>query len=640
MRAFGLSLRSTRAKALLVLAGLPLLLSANAKGGKRPQASSAGSSITISHGYAVFGQLKYPPNWTHFDYTNPNAPKGGTFRYANSGTFDSVNYFSILGSAPFTLTFTYDSLMQRSLDEPASYYGLLAETIRYPKDFAWVEFKMRPQARWHDGKPVTPEDVIFTVEAFRGMVAPAYRRISQSISKIEKTGSHSVRVTFVMKGNPTLPSIVAQMPILPKHYYAARDFTKPTLTPPLVSGPYRVGRVVSGRWLELVRAKNYWARDLPINRGRFNYDIVRYDFYRDPAMADMAFLNGQADLRPESNPKRWAAQDRLPAFRAKNILRDTIPYDNGASFQGIAINTRLPKLSDRRVRQAVTLAYDFEWMARVVLGGHHGRLTSYFANTPFSAANSLPSKDERVLLEPFRKQLPSELFTSKPSLPIGGDWASRRRNIIAAAALLRQAGYKTVNSKLIDPHTGRQMTLALIAPSVLYDRQTSLFLENLRALGIDAQYRAFDNSQYLARQRSFDYEMIMITVFAPLPAPGLEMQQAWSAKAASTPNSTNYAGVKSSVVDSLVNVIGGARDRATVVAAMRALDRVALWNYYMIPVQHISPAPVGEMPIAYWNKFGRPPVEPTYYFPARLMEHWWVDKAREAKLRHGDYAHR
>ncbi|MBT2187845.1 extracellular solute-binding protein [Sphingobium nicotianae] len=631
----------------LVLLGLPLLLSANVANRAMPASSATAptrddpASITTSHGYAVFGKLKYPAGFTHLDYVNPNAPKGGTYRFANGGTFDSLNYFSVMGTAPFALTFIYDSLMQRSLDEPASYYGLIAETISYPRDFAWAEFRMRPQARWHDGQPITPEDVIFTVKAFGGLVAPAYRRISQSIDKVVKTGPRSVRVYFKLKNNPTMPSIVAQMPILPAHYYRSRDFTRPTLDPPLVSGPYKIGRFSAGRWIELVRVKDYWAANLPINKGRFNFDIVRHDYYRDVNMMQQAFLTGQADWRTELAPSRWAAQDRMPVYRNRNIVRATVPYANGAYYQSIFLNSRVPQLADRRVRKAVLLAYDYEWVKRVVLGGYYGRLRSYFANTPFTAEGSLPNAEELALLAPYRKQLPPEVFTRPPSLPVGGTWDLRRRNLIEAAALLRQAGYRYQDGKLIDPRTGRQMVLTLSAASALYDRQVSLFLANLRSLGIAAEYRAFDTSQFRNRVRNYDYDMMITApLFAPLAAPGLEMMQAWSSKAAGTPASTNYAGIRSPAVDALVRTIATARERHTIIAAMRALDRVAMWGYYSVPLQHIFPAPLGEMPIAYWNKFGRPPVEPTYYFPMMLMEHWWIDKAKEAKLSYGDYARR
>jgi microcin C transport system substrate-binding protein len=613
--------------------GLALILSASTAD---VSAIQKAAGVTTSHGYAVFGALKYPAGWTHLDYVNPDAPKGGTYRYAQFGTYDSMNYFAMLGTAPFLLTFIYDSLMQRSLDEPASYYGLIAETISYPKDYAWAEFRMRPQARWHDGRPITPEDVIFTVEAFRGMVAPAYRRIGQSIARVEKTGPHSVRVYFVLKDNPTMPSIVAQMPILPKHWYAKRDFTRPSLDPPLASGAYKVGKFVAGRWISLDRVKDYWAKDLPINKGRYNFDTVRHDYYRDASVINQVFLTGQADLRSEASAARWADQDRLPVFRDRNILRTTVAYSNGAYYQGITLNTRKAALADRRVRKAIMLSFDYEWVLRVLLTGHHGRLASYFANTPFTAADSLPSQEELALLAPFRKQLPPELFQRLPELPVGGTWARRRHNLIEAAALLRQAGYRIEGGKLVDPRTQRPMRLSLATGSVLYDKQTALFVENLRQLGIAVEFRAFDTSQFRNKLRTYDFDMMIGTPsFAPLAAPGLEMMQSWSSKAAETPSTTNYAGISDPAIDALVNIIATAKDRHTVVAAMRALDRVALWGYYSVPFQHIFPAPIGQNPIAYWNKFGRPSREPTYYFPIMMMEHWWVDRAKEARLTHG-----
>jgi len=594
--------------------------------------------IVTSYGYAAVGKLKYPADFKHLDYTNPNAPKGGVYNYAQSGSFDSLNFYGLLGTPPFALLWVHDTLMQRSLDEPSSYYPQIARTISYPKDLSWVEFELDPRARWHDGQPITPQDVIFTVHAFQKLVAPIFRRVGGAVTKAEQTGPLKVRLYLVQKGNPTLPTVLAGMPVLPKHFYEKRDLSKATLERPLGSGPYKIGKFSAGRWVELERVKDYWAKDLPINKGRWNFDIIRHDFYRDIAILNEVFLAGQSDLRFEGSAARWADQNRLAAFTSGDIRRDTIPYENGAFYMGLMLNTRRPFLADRRVREALMLAYDYEWVKRVLLAGHHGRLNSFFANTEFSA-QGVPSKEEVALLEPFRKELPPELFTQAPSLPAGGGWQERRSNLIRAAALLKQAGYRIEEGRLVDPRTGQPVRLGLSAYSALIDRQASLFMANMKQLGIAVDFRSYDTAQFRNKIRTFDFDMMInVPSFPPLVTPGLELMQSWSSKAAATPQSLNYMGVSSPAVDRLVMTIGTATERSQVVTAMRALDRVLLWNYYAIPFQHTYPAPMGQVPITYWNRFGRPAKDPTYNFPFLTMDHWWIDKSKQARLTHGTYA--
>lgn len=591
--------------------------------------------LTTSYGYAVFGGLKYPADFEHLDYVNPGAPKGGTYHYARQGTYDSLNFFSLLGIAPWGLLQIYDQLMERSLDEPASFYGLIAETIRYPDDYAWVEFRLRPQARWHDGQAITPEDVMFTVEMFKGLVPPIYRRIGTAVERAEKTGPRSVRLHLAQKGNPALPAMVAEMPVLPKHFYADRDFGATTLARPLGSGPYRVGAFTAGRWIEFERVKDYWARELPIKRGRCNFDVIRHDFYRDALVANEAFLAGRVDLRFEGSANRWEYEKELPPFRNGNIRRNLIRYDNGAFYAGMFMNARRPFLKDRRVRKALSLAYDFEWVQRVLLQGHHSRLDSFFANTEF-AASGRPGDGEIRLLLPHRDALPSRLFTSEVPLPVGGTRERQRNHLLDAAALLRDAGYRIEHGRLVDPADGRPVTLTLIAYSPLMDRQTALFRSQLRQLGIELVFRSYDSAQFRQLLRHYDYDLLVtLPAFPPSITPGYELAQFWSSEAARTPNSRNYAGVADPVVDDLLHTIANAAQREDVVDAMRALDRVLMWNYYAIPFQHTYPAPLGEIPITYWDKFGRPEREPTYRFPFLSLDHWWLDRDKLAKLTHG-----
>jgi len=590
--------------------------------------------IVTSYGYAVFGKLKYPADFKHLDYANPAAPKGGTYRYAEtrSGSFDSFNLVSLMGNPPLGLVAIYDTLMRRALDEPASRYPLVAQSLSYPRDLSWVEFHLDPRARWHDGTPITVEDVIFTIEAAKGLVTPGLKRVASIVTRTEKTGPRSVRIYFNQKNNPTLPTVLMDMWLLPRHFYRDRKVEAAWLDRPLGSGPYKVGRFSQGRWFELERVRDYWAKDLPINKGRYNFDVIRNEFFRDRQVGYESFLAGNSDLRFETEATRWPAEARLPAFRAGWIKRGTIPYDNAAYQVGLVMNTRRPFLADREVRRALMLAYDFEWTRRVLLNGYHGRLTSFFSNSEF-AATGLPGPGERALLETVREQVPPELFTTPPSLPVGGTWANRRANLIEAAGILRAAGYRIVDGTLRDKRTGAPVVLQLVAYSPLVDRQVSLFIENARRLGITVTFRAFDSAQFRYRMRNYDYDLLVAAPQYPTaetPSSGIALM--WGSAAADLPQQLNYPGVKNPAVDAMIAAVVGARDRATVVDAMRALDRILLWNYYAIPFQHMYPAPLGEIPITYWDRFGKLEKQPRSMFPFPSLDTWWIDPVKDAKL--------
>ncbi len=387
-----------RAGALLRAIALILALG-SVSGASGAISSSPGA--TTSYGYAVFGGLKYGPGFTHLDYTNPAAPKGGTFRYPGGTTYDSLNQFSVIGTFPWLMLYAYDPLMERSLDEPASYYGVIAKTITYPKDLAWVEFELHPEARWHDGTPITVDDVLFSLEIYRGdLVNPRYGAAGRVVSKAYSTGPDRVRMELIQKNNPVLPSVVASMKVLPKHFYAKHDLNQPMLDVPVTSGPYKIGTVEPGRIFEMVRDENYWGADLPMRRGRFNFDRVRHYFFRDYSAQIAAFDAGLVDLRFEGSARRWDAEKSIPAYAAGDILRNNVAYSNGAFYSSMTINSRRPFLSDRRVRRAIQLAYDFEFVRDIILRGKYGRTESYFANSDFEATG-LPSPGELKLLEPY-----------------------------------------------------------------------------------------------------------------------------------------------------------------------------------------------------------------------------------------------
>lgn len=602
-----------------------------------PPASALTDGVTTSYGYAVFGELKYGPGFTHFDYVNPDAPKGGSYRSAELSTFDSLNQVPLVGIFPTSVMLLSDTLLRQSRDETASYYCLICKTVSWPADKSWAEFELDPRARFQDGQPITVDDVIFSVSLGKGLSLPAFVRPAQTIARIERTGPGKVRFHFTMKDNPTLLTVVGLMPVLPKHWYARRDPFKPSLDVPVLAGPYKIARVNPGRSISYRRDPDYWAKDHPLNRGRFNFDTVRIDYYRDQQMMNEAFRVGLVDLRLDRSAVDLRAERNLPAVRAGNIKRIRIPYRNAAFYNAITLNARRPFLSDERVRKALTLAYDYEWVKQVILAGDYGRTVSNFANSDFEASG-LPTTDELKVLDRHRDSLPPELFRRPPWVPTGGSREKMRANLVEARRLLRQAGYRVAGGRLIDSATGLPVTLRLVAYSPLLLNQVSLFIRNARKLGIEISFRAVDAAQMRHLQRSYNYDLLYYrTVFAPLPTPSAGMAQIWTSQSAITPGQLNYPGASDPALDDAIATMIAATDRATVVGAMRAVDRVARWRFYSIPLAHSYPAPVGTLPISYWDKFGRSGKEPTWNFPYWDADTWWYDPARAARLSHGVY---
>jgi len=602
-----------------------------------PPASALTGGVTTSYGYAVFGELKYGRDFDHFDYVNRDAPKGGSYRSAELNTFDSLNQVPLVGIFPTSVMLLSDTLMRQSRDETASYYCLICKTVSWPADKSWAEFELDPRARFQDGQPITVDDVIFSVNLGKGLSLPAFVRPAQTIARIERTGPGKVRFHFTMKDNPTLLTVVGLMPVLPKHWYDRRDPFKPSLDVPVLAGPYKIARVNPGRSISYRRDPDYWAKDHPLNKGRFNFDTVRIDYYRDQQMMNEAFRVGLIDLRLDRSAVDLRAERNLPAVRAGNIKRIRIPYHNGAFYNAITLNARRPFLSDERVRKALTLAYDYEWVKQTILAGDYGRTVSNFVNSDFEASG-LPTADEMKVLNRHRDSLPPELFTRAPWVPTGGTREKMRANLIEARELLREAGYRLAGGRLIDPKAGRPVRLQLVAYSPLLLNQMSLFIRNARKLGIEISFRAVDAAQMRHLQRTYNYDLLYYrTVFAPLPTPSAGMAQIWTSQSAKTPGQLNYPGASDPALDDAIATMVAATDRATVVGAMRAVDRVARWRYYSIPLAHSYPTPVGTLPISYWDKFGRSGKEPTWNFPFWDADTWWYDPARAARLSHGVY---
>jgi microcin C transport system substrate-binding protein len=577
--------------------------------------------VAPAHGVAMHVDLKYGPEFEHFDYVNPNAPKGGTVTFASIGTFDSLNPFIIKGTTADGLGFLFETLTVQSEDEPFSEYGLLAESIEMPEDRSWVAFTLRPQARWQDGKPVTVDDVIFSFDTLKEKGLPFYRAYYKNVIKAEPAGERRVKFTFEETTNRELPLILGQLPILPKHYYEKVEFDKTTLQPPLGSGPYRIKSLEPGRRIVYERVKDYWGADLPVSRGFYNFDEIRYEYYRDANVALEAFKAGGYDIRVENTSKFWATAYTGPMFDAGWIKKEEIPHELGTGMQGFVFNTRRPLFQDPRVRHALAYAFDFEWTNRTIMYGQYDRTESYFSNTEL-AAEGLPSEAELALLEPYREQLPAEVFTEVYQAPSTDGEGGIRQNLRTALRLLREAGWSVEGGKLVNGK-GEPFRFEILLNGPSFERHTLPFIKNLERLGIEASVRAIDPAQYQNRLNEFDFDMVVGT-FGQSLSPGNEQREYWGSEAADIPGSRNIIGIKDPVVDHLTDKIIEAPTRDDLVTATRALDRVLLWGHYVIPHWHSR-----TFRVAYWNKFDRPETTPPYGLP---LFSWWVDPVKVAEV--------
>lgn len=586
------------------------------------EAAMAQGGTTKSHGLALYGDLKYGPDFTHFDYTNPQAPKGGTVRYSAIGTFDTLNPFTLKGSSAAGLQSCYDTLMTGALDEPATAYGLIAESVEIPADRSWVAFTLRKEARFNDGTPITPEDVIWTFDTLKTKGHPFYRSYYADVAKAEAVGERGVKFTFRSTENRELPQIVGELPILSKAYWASRDFEKTTLDVPLGSGPYKIETVDAGRSISYRRVPNYWGANLPVNRGRYNADVIRYDYYRDSTVALEAFKAGAYDIRPENVAKNWAIGYDGPALRAGLIKKVEIPNSLPSGMQGFGFNIRRPIFADRRVREALSYAFDFEWANKNLFYGAYTRTRSYFDNSEL-ASTGLPSPDELKLLEPFRDELPPEVFTKAYEPPHTDGSGNIRDNLRTALGLLKEAGYSVKDEKLVSDKTGQQLQFEILLEQPEFERIVLPFTANLRRLGVAARVRTVDPAQYEERMRSFDFDMAVVVIGESL-SPGNEQRDFWGSLSADQRGGRNLMGIKSKAVDALVDLVIAAPDRPSLVIRAHALDRVLLSGFYVIPNWHIS-----AFRIAYWDKFGRPEVAPKYGIN---LSSWWVDEGKVAAL--------
>jgi microcin C transport system substrate-binding protein len=577
---------------------------------------------TASHGLSIHGNLKYGPGFKHFDYVNPEAPKGGDVRLAAIGTFDNLNPYILKGVAASGLGQVFETLTLASADEASSEYGLIAESVEVPADRAWVTFTLRPEARFHDGSPITADDVIWTFQALKTKGHPFYRAYYGQVVKAEALGARRVKFSFGPGENRELPLITGQMPVLSKAYWSKHDFEKTTLESPLGSGPYRVESVDPGRSIVFRRVKDYWGAKLPVRLGHNNFDTIRYDYYRDATVALEAFKAGQYDFRLENSAKSWATAYNTPAVAQRLIKKEEIPNQVPTGMQAFVFNTRRPVFQDRRVRQGLGYAFDFEWTNKNLFYGAYARTKSYFSNSEL-ASSGLPSPEELLILEPFRPQLPSELFSKAYEPPKTDGSGDIRGNLREALALLKDAGWAVQGQKLTHTRTGEPMQFEILLSDASFERITLPFVKNLERLGVTARVRTVDTSQYQNRIDHFDFDMT-VAVWAESLSPGNEQADSWTSERAGIPGSRNLAGIRDPVVDKLVQLVISAPDRQSLIVRTRALDRVLLWGFYVIPHWHIQ-----SFRVAYWDKFDRPPIAPKY---ALGFETWWVDAKKDAAL--------
>lgn len=601
------------------------------------------------HALSLFGSVKYPADFKHFGYVNPDAPKGGGLRRVALGTFDNFNMAvaGVKGTIAASIEMIYDTLLVSSLDEVSTEYGLIAEAVSHPEDFSWAKFRLRADAKWHDGKPITVDDVIFSLDAFKKL-SPQLAAYYRHVVKVENSGEREVTFIFDSKGNRELPLILGQLTILPKHWWEGtdahgrkRDISATTLEPPLGSGAYRIKSFEPGRNIVYERVKDYWGAKLPVNVGRDNFDEHRFEYFRDSTVALEAFKGDQIDFRTENSAKNWATAYDFPAARDKRVLLEEFPIRSQGIMQAFAFNTRRDKFKDPRVRQAFNYAFDFEEMNKAMFYGQYVRIDSYFKGTELAwnwrpegeggteptaqpaAENGLPEGQELAILESVRAQVPPEVFTKPYKNPVGGA-ENMRANLREATRLLREAGYEVRDRRLVNAKTGEPFAVEFLLSEPTFERVALFLKPSLERLGIAMTVRTVDESQYENRLRNWDYDVIVASWGESL-SPGNEQRGFWGSAAADQVGSRNYVGIKNPAIDTLIDRIIFAKDRAELVAATRAMDRVLIWNHYVVPQWTY-----GKQRTARWDRFGRPAALPAYGASA-FPTVWWWDPNRAGK---------
>jgi len=573
------------------------------------------------HALSLLGEPSLPADFAHFPWVNPDAPKGGEIARTALGSFDSFNGFILRGTPATATGFLYDTLLAPSADEAEAAYGHLAGVVELPADGRSVTFEFREGARWHDGRPVTAEDAAWT---FRTLMEKGHPRLRAYYADVaEAVAEDPRRVTFRFRGgvNRELPQIVGQLAVLPRHWWEGRDFAVPGLDIPLGSGPYRIERFEAGRSVTLRRVADYWARDLPTMRGRHNADTMRFEYFRDATIAFEAFKAGGVDFRQENVARVWATGYDFPAVREGKVRRDELRHELPAGMQGFVMNVRRPVFADVRTREALALVLDFEWMNANLFYGSYVRTTSYFANSEY-ASSGVPEGRELAILDGFRDRLPARLFAEPFRVPATDGSGNNRDNTRRALELLREAGWTIRDRRMVNA-AGAPLSFEILLSDATFERVALPYVGSLARLGVEARVRTVDAAQYQVRTDAFDYDMT-VTLFGQSLHPGNEQRDFWGSAKAEEPGSRNLIGLRSPVVDALVEMIVEAPDHDELVARTRALDRVLLWGHYVVPHYHGR-----TFRIAWWDRFGRPERNPRYDVG---FDSWWVDPARDAAL--------
>ena len=576
------------------------------------------------HAFAMHGKPKYGENFKHFEYVNPLAPKGGKLINEAMGTFDSFNPFILKGVKAAGLGLIYDSLMVGSSDEAFTNYGLIAESIIVPEDRSSVSFNLNPDAKWHDGKPISVDDVIWTFNTLISEGHPSFKIYYRDVELVEQTGKRQVTFRFPKSTNRELPLILGQMTILPKHYWEGQNFKKTTLKPPLGSGAYRIKNFEAGRSISYERVKHYWATDLPVNKGQSNFDEISYEYYRDRDVATEAFKSGAFDLRAENQSKRWATAYDFPALKEGKVKKILIPHERPTGMQGFVFNTRKDFFSDPKVRLAINYAWDFEWTNKTLMYNAYKRTNSYFSNSELSSSGTLPEGEELKILQKFKRQVPKQVFDEVYKAPQTDGSGNNRKNLRLALKLLREAGWAVKDGKLVN-RNGIPLKFELLIAYPSIERLALPLKQSLKRLGIEMSLRTVDVAQYQQRVDTFDFDMI-VSSFGQSLSPGNEQRDFWHSTNADRPGSRNLIGIKEPAIDKLVELVIESPDRESLIFRTRALDRVLLWNHYVIPHFHLQASR-----LVFWNIFGRPKNVAKY--SSGFPNTWWLDIAKEKEVR-------
>ena len=568
-----------------------------------------------AHGIALYGTPKQPADFTHFSYVNPEAPKGGRLVLSSYGSFDSLNPLIIKGvTANGIRDFVIESLMARGLDEPFTLYGLIAESVEVPDDRSSITFHLNPKARFSDGKAITADDVLFSFELLKQKGRPNHRTYFAKVAKTERLSDHDVRFTFDAAGDREIPLILGLLPVLPKHLINPDTYESTSLELPIGSGPYRVGKIDAGRSITFQRDANYWGRDLPVNRGRFNFDEIGFDYFREGSVMFDAFKAGQVDVWPEEDPRRWANGYNFSAMREGRAVKREFDIGLPAGMTALVFNTRRKVFADPRVREALIYLFDFEWINRTLYAGLYRRTQSYFERSILASVNRPADAREQAMLAPFPGAVKPQIMDGTYRFPTTDGSGRSRENQSNAFRLLQEAGYELKGGRLVEAASGRQLEFEILAASTSQEGLLLSFARDVERLGIKVKLRVVDGAQYQARLTSYDYDMIQNTWSSSL-SPGNEQLFRWSSAAAETPGTYNFAGVENPAADAMIQALLAAKSEEDFVSAVRALDRVLLSGDYVIPLFYIP-----KQWLAYWTRLQHPATTPLFGYN---VDSWW-----------------